>query len=299
MAAVAGINSTSQNDLITPERPGVPFAITGPRAVPTYESLCMMLDFKALGSNVGTLPSYDAAPATEVTTEADEVARASYTTSKKSITGTKIATRALVTDQFTMDSGALGSGSVDEMAANVRNSIDVSALALFSSATNVTDNTGVNLTTALWAAGLALFKAQLPGGLLCFVGSPAQLRDINNDLANNAGGAAINGAGLALFSSGMTDGYIAPYRGVHIFESSNVAQADGSNDVGGFLSIVVGAPGAAPTRSGLAIGVWHGVMAEGIRDPSRFGLDVVVSARVGFQRSNERMLRGMISKRAA
>jgi enhancing lycopene biosynthesis protein 2 len=299
MAVQAGINSTTANDLINAEMIGVPFVIEGPRAIPIYESLAMQIDNSKLTSNVCTIPSWDAAPATEVTAETDEVVSVNYTTSKKSITGTMVSTRALVSDQFTMDSGQLGSGSVDEMAANVRDRIDVITLALFGTASNISDNTGVNLTTALFAAALALFKAQKPGGIMCFLGSPAQLRDINTDLANNAGGAQINGAGLALFTNGMTDGYIAQYRGVAIFESSNVAAADGANDVGGFLSIIAGQPGAAPTRSGLALGVWHGIKAEGLRAPHRFGLDVTVAARVGVGRSNERMIRGVISKRAA
>ena len=91
----------------------------------------------------------------------------------------------------------------------------------------------------------------------------------------------------------------SPPRLLQIFESGNVAQNDGANDVGGFLSIVAGAPGSAPSRSGLAIGLWRPIEAEGVRVPSRHGLDTTVGARVGFQRANERMLRGMISKRAA
>jgi len=299
MATVVGFNSTSNNDLITPTRPGIPYAISAPRATPIYESIGWILDFSKLGSNVGTLPSRDAAPATEVTAETDEVVRASYTTSGKSITGTMIATTGLVSDQYTMDSGALGSGTVDEMAANVRDAIDIVVLALFATASNLTDNSNVNMTTALWAAGLALFKAQKPGGIMCYIGSPSQNRDLINDLANNAGGSQIQSAGLQIFTSGVTDGYIGPYRGVQIFESSNVAAADGSNDVGGFVSVVAGSPGATPSRSGLAIGVWHGVQAEEDRQAKRFGTDVVVAARVGFSRSNERFLRGMISKRAA
>lgn len=297
MAAVDGFTSTSQNDLIAPSRP-IPFVIAAPRATPIYDALAWQIDMSQNMSNVGTLPSRDAAPATSNgVTETDEVARASYTTSGKSITGQMIATRGIVSDQFTMDSGELGSGTVDEMGANVRNTIDVLTLALFATAANMTDNTGVNMTTALWAAGLALFKAQKPGGIMCYIGSPAQNRDIDNDLANNAGGAQIQGAGLEIFTSGMVDGYKGMYRGVAIFESSNVAEADGSNDVGGFLSIVPGPNG--PVRSGLAIGVWSGVQARGKYEPERFGEDVVVAARVGFSRSVERMVRGMISKRAA
>ena len=299
MAAQAGINSTTANDAINATQIGVPFIIEGPRATPLYESLAMILDFKNLGSNVGTIPSWDAAPATEETAESDEVVLVNYTTSGKSITGVWVSTRAMITDQFVQDSGALSSGSVDEMAANVRNTIDVEALELFKTASNITDNSNVNMTIALWAAGLALYKAQKPGGIACFIGSPAQLRDINNDLANTAGGQQVATAGLAIFTSNMTDGYLGPYRGVQIFESGNVAAADGSNDVGGFLSIVAGAPGSAPSRSGLAIGMWRPMEAEGVRVPSRHGLDTTVGARVGFARANERMLRGMISKRAA
>ena len=90
MAAQAGINSTTANDAINATQIGVPFIIEGPRATPLYESLAMILDFKNLGSNVGTIPSWDAAPATEETAESDEVVLVNYTTSGKSITGAAI-----------------------------------------------------------------------------------------------------------------------------------------------------------------------------------------------------------------
>lgn len=298
MAVQAGINSTTANDLIHSSGI-VPFVITAPRATPIYEALAMQLDFVALGSNVGDIPAWDAAPATEETTEGDEVASVDYTTSKKSVTGVMISTRSLVTDQFVQDSGALGSTSVDEMGANVRNTIDLEVLELFKTASNISDNTGVNLTIALWMAALAAFKAQKPGSTICFVGSNAQLRDIHADMIAGVGASQIMGAGNGIFSSEVTDGYLGTYHGVNIFESSNVAAADGANDVGGFLAITAGAPGSSPTRSGFALGVWRGIEARGLYRPERHGVDTTVSARVGFARASERMVRGLISKRAA
>lgn len=298
MAVQAGVNSTQANDLISSSGI-VPFVITAPRATPIYEALAMQLDFSSLGSNVGDIPSWDAAPATEETTEGDEVASVNYSTSKKSVTGVMLSTRALVTDQFVQDSGALGSTAVDEFAANIRNTIDLEVLELFKTATNVSDNTGVNLTIALWMASLALMKGQKPGGTICFVGSNAQLRDIHADMIAGVGASQIAGAGNTIFSSDVQDGYLGTYHGVHIFESSNVAQNDGSNDVGGFLAISAGAPGSSPARSGFALGVWRGLEARGLYTPHRHGVDTTVSARVGFARASERMVRGLISKRAA
>lgn len=298
MANQAGVNETTANDLIASS--GIAqFVIAGPRATPIYESLAMQLDLSGLGSNVADIPAWDASPATEETAESDEVTSVDYSTSKKSITGVMLSTRALVTDQFVQDAGSLASTAVDEMTANIRNTIDLEVLELFKTASNKSDNTGVNLTIALWMAALALFKAQKPGGSLCFVGSNAQLRDIHADMIAGAGAGQIGAAGASIFGSTVLDGYLGPYHGVNIFESANVAAADASNDVGGFLAIMAGAPGSSPVRSGLALGVWRGIEAKGLYMPSRHGLDTTVSARVGFTRASERMIRALVSKRAA
>lgn len=294
MATQAGVNETTANDLIAAS--GIAqFVIEGPRASPIYEALAMQIDCSALGSNVCDIPGWDASPATEETAESDEVVSVNYSTSKKSATGVYVSTRALVTDQFTQDSGALGSTSVDEMAANIRNTIDAEVLELFKTASHLSDHTGLNLTIALWQAALALFKAQKPGGTICYVGSHGQLRDFNAAMVAAVGGQQISGAGLSVFSSDVIDGFQGFYQGVAMFESGNAAAADASNNVGGFVSIVAGQPGSAPTRSGLALAVWTGIGAEGVRVPSRHGYDVTASARVGFTRASERMVRGLIS----
>ncbi len=295
MAVQDGINSTTANDAVDPSR-HVDFIIAGPRAVPIFESLAHVLDCKNLGSNVASIPSWDASPATENTTEGDEVASANYTTSPKTATGVMISTRSLITDQWVQDSGALASSAVDEHAANVRNSIDVGVLDLFNTASNASDNTGVALTLALWLAALAAFKAQLPGGTeIAYVGSSGQMRDFYAALIAGAGAAQIMGAGSEIFSRGANAGYLGVYHGVQMFESPNVAANDADNDVGGFVSITAGQPGATPVRSGLVLAVWRGIESRGIYIPHRHGIDTTTSARVGFARGAERLVRGVIS----
>ncbi len=295
MAVQAGINSTTANDVVDPSR-HVEFVIAGPRAVPIYESLAMQIDCSNLGSNVASIPSWNAAPATENTTEGDEVASVDYATSAKTATGVMISTRSLITDQWVQDSGALASSGVDEHAANIRNSIDVGVLDLFNTASNVSDNTGVALTLELWLAALAAFKGQLPGmGEVAFVASAGQMRDFYAALIAGAGAAQIMGAGSDIFSRGANAGYLGVYHGVHMFESANVAANDADNDVGGFVALSAGQPGSAPARSGLALAVWRGIESRGLYTPHRHGIDTTTSARVGFSRTAERLVRGLVS----
>lgn len=295
MAAQEGVNLTTANDAVDPSR-RVPFIITGPRALNIYGSLAMELDCSNLGSPVASIPSWDASPATETTTESDEVASANYTTSAKTATAIMVSTRGLISDQWVQDSGMLASSAVDEMAANIRNTIDVMVLDLFNTASNVSDNTGVALTLELWLAALAAFKGQLPGqGEIAFVASAGQMRDFYAALLAGAGANQIAGAGLDIFTRGANQGYLGLYNGVHMFESSNVAANDADNDVGGFVSLSMGAQGGPPERSGLCLAVWRGVGARGVDVPHRHGFDVTTSARVGFARTTERFVRGVVS----
>lgn len=297
MAVQPGFNSTQINDTILASNIAQ-FIIPTPQATPLYEVLAMQLDLSGNKSNVVDIPSWDAFPATETTIEGDEVVSVNYSTSKKSLTGIKPSTRALITDQAMQDSMLLESDMVGQMVLNIRQTIDIGVLDLFNTATNVSDNTGVNLTITLWMAALAAFKAQKGQGTMCYVGSHNQIRDILKDLKDSAGGQTLGPAGASIFSSQVIDGYRGEYGGVHFFESGNVASNDADNDVGGFI-FVQGTPGSAPTRSGLVLGVWHGVQAMGLYTPHRHGIDTTVSARVGFQRSAEYLVRGLISKKAA
>ena len=296
MAAQAGINETTANDLV-PASGIVQFIIPPPLATPIYEALAMQIDCSRLGSNVADIPGWDTLPATETTAETDEVASVNYSTSKKSATGIMVSTRSLISDQVMQDSGLMTSDQADLMAINVRNTIDVTCLALFTTASNQSDNTGVNLTVALWQAALAAFRAQKIQGQAAFVGSHNQIRDLLSSLSTTVGGQQLGDAASAIFNSSAVDGYRGPYQGVHIFETGNITQADALNDHGGFVCLVPG--GNGPLMSGLALPVWRGIAVRGRDIPERHGYDATASARVGFSRSTERFVRGFISKKAA
>lgn len=299
MAVQAGINSTQINDTILAS--GIAqFIVPTPAAAPLYTALCMVHDCRTLGSNVMDIPSWNAFPATEETTEGEEVTSANYPTSKKSITGVMYSTRALITDQAIQDSTLMQSDMVGQLAANISNTLDVEALGLFVTASNASDNSGVNLTVALWQVALAAFKAQKPGaGEIAFVGSNNQIRDLLKDFVTIAGGQQLGNVAQSVFGSMVIDGYRGPYGGAHIFESSNVSEYDASNDAGGFVQVVSSAPGSPPSMSGLSMGLWSPIQAAGLYTPHRHGIDTTVSARCGFQRTAEHLVRAFISKKAA
>lgn len=298
MAVLAGFNSTQLNDTVLPS--GIAkFVVPTPISSPLYQVLAMVVDNSTLGSNVCDIPQWGAFPTVNTTPEGDESVHSNYPTNKTSMTGVMLDTNALITDQIVMDSMVMESQMVNQMVINLRNEIDKQVLGLFDGATNTSDNTGVNLTLALWRQARAAFRAQKPIGTMCFVGSPNQLRDIIEDMAVVAGGTQLGNAGQTIFSSSVIDGYLGPYQGVHIFESANVPEADASNDVGGFVAVTSSGPTSPPSLSGFALGIWQPIQIEDIRAPSRHGLDTTVSARVGFVRAAEYLVRAVISKKAA
>lgn len=291
MAVQAGINSTQINDTILASGIAT-FVVPTPASTPLYDILCMQHNCTSLGSNVLDIPSWNDFPATEETTEGEETASANYATSKKSITGVMYSTRALITDQAIQDSTLMQSDMVGQMAGNISNTLDQEALGLFVGASFAVDNSGVNLTIALWQAALAAFRAKRPRGEIAFIGSTNQMRDFMKDLIVVGGAAPVAGSANQVFQSMNIDGYRQAWGGVHLFESANIQEADASNDNGGFVAL-------SPTLKGFSMGVWSGIQANGLYTPHRHGYDTVVSARAGFARTAEYLVYGFISKKAA
>lgn len=307
---MAGFNTTQMAGAIADSTVS-PFIVPAPASAATYPLLVKMFDCTANKSN-GTLdvPYWGARPqVTKNLAEGTAGTPANYDlTGKTSIIAGMLDTTADITDQVIQDSGLLQSDMVNEMFENLYETIDKEVLGLFDGATNTSDHTGVNLTLALWFADRALFRAQKPRGQMVFVGSGNQLRDIQLALVNSAGGQQIAGAGNSIFESGVIDGYIGTYNGVAIIESGNVVEADASNDVGGFLGVVGSSTAAtAPGEpavvgvefSGFGMGVWQPAQVESIRAPRKHGFEATVSARLGFKRIAEYMIRAVISKKAA
>lgn len=298
MAVQPGMNTGTLTETINPSAVAG-FVIPTPAASPLYPVLCQQFDCTNLKATSYVVPRWDNFPSTEEQTEADEYTSVNYSTSKVTFTAVDPGTRALITDQVIMDSAALTqSDMVAQMIANLRNTLDQMGLEVFKTATNMSDNTGVNLTLELWQDALFAYRAQKPLGEVAFVGSNAQIRDLLKDMVTGAGAQQIAGAGATLFNSMKVDGYHAPYAGVHIFESANVAQADASNDVGGFVSLVLGG-GGPPSLSGIGVAIWQDITATGVYVPHRKGYDATVTCRVDFKEVAPFLLRGFISKRAA
>lgn len=296
MAALAGMNTTNLAGTI-PASAIANFVVPTPAASPLFDALAWQADCSGIKSGTLDVPSWDAFPTVANQTEADEYALTNSTTSKKSFVAVDPGIRHLITDQVIQDSTLMQSQMVLQMAAGVRDHIDKQVLGLFKTASNQSDNTGVNLTLSLLQAALAAFKAQKPQGAICLVLSNNQVRDLMAQLVTSTASPFVQGAGLEVFNAGVVDGYLGKWGGIHIYESSNVSENDGANDVGGFVAVTPGGESAA--LSGLGLAIWHPIQAPGVYVPSRKGYDVTCSARVGYQRVAEHLVRGFISKKAA
>jgi hypothetical protein len=301
VAAQAGMNTGTLAETVAAS--GIAnFIIPTPAASPLFDALAWQKDVSGIKSGVYDVPSWDAFPSASNQTEADEFALSNFTTGKKSFTAVDPGLRALITDQVVQDSTLMQSDMVDQMAAALRDHLDKQVLNLFVAATNVSDNSDVNLSLALLQSSLASFKAQKPRGAICFVGSNNQIRDLLLALQTAAASPFLQGSGNEVFNSENVDGYRGKWGGIHVFESANIQQADADNDAGGFVAVTAAAAGselAAPSLSGLGLAIWAKIEAKGVYVPSRKGFDVTCSARVGYQRVAEYLCRSFFSKKTA
>lgn len=305
---MAGFNTTQMAGAIAASNISQ-FIVPTPSSSPIYALLVKQFDCLNNKSATHDVPYWGARPNVATLGEGVLGTTANYDlTGKTSIVAGMLDTTADITDQVIQDSGLMQSDMVAEMFDNLYETIDKEVLELFNGATNTSDHTGVNLTLALWFADRALFRAQKPRGQMVYVGSGNQLRDIQLALVNSAGGQQINGAGNPIFQSGVIDGFLGIYNGVAIVESGNVAESDASNDVGGFLGVMgsmspattPGEPDSANVEfSGFGMGVWQPAQVETSRNSRKHCFEATVSARLGFKRIAEFMIRAVVSKKAA
>lgn len=301
MAAQAGFNTTQADAAILASNISKYYVPTA-RANVLYPLIAYLPDLRDNRSEKHDIPQWGALATPANQTETDEYAFTNIPlTAKKTITAVDPGLRGMISDQAVMDTGMMSSGSVNQHIEALRQHIDRQMFDLNNSATNVEDNTGDVLTLELWLNGLANFKKQKPLGEICFVGSNDQINHFIQELQASGGSPLIQGAGGEVFAgAGLRyDGYRGMYAGVRIFESSNVQEADASNDAGAFFTVQPGAGPSGETLSPYAIGIWQGIYAEGVRVPSRKGEDVTVSSRVGWQITTNDWLRAFISAKAA
>lgn len=311
MATIAGFNTTSANDLVPTEWINK-FVI--PPANHTRISEALAWIAPAMSGAAHKWPRWDAVAVTGTHTETDELTAQSYTTSVESVTGAVVGTYAFSSDQLQATSGqAPPEVQIFNMAEELRNRIDKDVLATFVSATNVSDNSGSNLSLDLWETALAAYMSQNPlGPRHAFIGSGNQIRDFRKAIRQAGGAALVMQAGLEVFNGKPNQGYIGTYQGIEIYQG-NTTQADATNDAGGFTSCsAMGAwtggtsldgGGQYQVYSGLGVAMWRlrnfGVNLETQRTPERVGLKLVASAMYGASVTADHLVRAFFSKKAA
>ena len=311
MAALNGFNTTSDNDLVRTESINK-FVIPPANFVRVYEAISW------IAPAVGTAhkwPRWDAVAITGTHSESDELSSTSYPTSVESVNGAVVGTFAFASDQLAAASGmAPIEVQVANMVEEMRNRIDKDVLATFGGATNLSDNTGSNLSLDLWETALAAFMAQKPlGPRFAFVGSTNQIRDLRKAIRSSGNGGLIMGAGLEVFNGLPNRGYVGTWQGVEIYQG-NTTQSDADNDAGGFVSCAemgvwtggadLASGGEYQVHSGVGVAMWalrgqYGISAEAEREAQRIGTKLVASAMYGAAITADHLVRGFISKKAA
>lgn len=299
MPALNGINTTTIAETIPTEKIAG-LVIPAPNYIRVYEAITWQMP--ASGTKA-VFPAWDAVAVTGTQTESDEFSATNIGTSAEEISPAMVGLRAFISDQQALEGSVLTlDAQIAKIADEVRNRVDKDVLALFASASNVSDYTGTNLDLDLFDAALAAFIAQKPSWQrTVFVGSVNQIRDLRKAIRNSSGGSLVMGAGLEVFNGMPNAGYVGTWQGCEIYQG-NVAQADASNDVGGFVSCAPlgssGPMGVMP-GSGLGLAVWQGLTPEAERIAARRGTDVVVSSYYGAGVTADHNVRAFISKKAA
>lgn len=300
MVALAGINTTTVAETIPTEGKS-PLIIPPPTLMRIYEALAWQAP--ATGGTFD-FPRWDAVTVTGSQTEADEFTAHDYATSKATATPAMVGDRGFVADQVALEGSSVTTeDGVARIAEAVRDRLDKDVLALFVTATNASDNTGVNLDLDLFDAALAAFFAQKPTfRRIAFVGSTNQIRDLRKAIRQSGNGGLIVGSGNEVFNGMPLNGFCGMWQGVEIWQG-NTTEADASNDAGGFCACAplgTSSPAGILPGSGLGLAVWgSGLFAEGVRVPSRRGYDATVSIYCGTARTAEHNARAFISKKAA
>lgn len=313
MVALNGFNTSTDNDLVATETINQ-YVIPEPTYTRVYEAITWIVP--AMPAAAYKWPRWDAPSAEPAThTESDEFSAANYGTSVESTSGAIVGTYAFASDQLQATSSAAPVAvQIDRMVEKMRDKIDLDVLALFVGATNVSDNSGSNLSLDLWETALAAFMAQkVQGPRFAFVGSSNQIRDFRKAVRAAGGAAMVSQAGLEVFNGLPNAGYIGTYMGIEIYQG-NVTQADGTNDAGGFVSCAsagswLGANtfdqgGQYQAGSGLGLAMWRlrgifGISPEAMRTPERQGVKLVASAMYGASVTADHLVRGFFSKKAA
>jgi hypothetical protein len=311
MAAISGFNTTSNNDLVPTESIN-PYVIPAANFIRVYEAITWAAPARGTAHK---WPRYDAVAVTGTHTEADSLSATSYPTSVESVNGAVVGTYAFASDQLAAASGmAPIETQIANMTEELRNRINRDILATFGGASNLTDNSGSNLSLDNWETALAAFYAQKPlGPRFAFVGSTNQIRDLRKAIRSSGNGGLIMGAGLEVFNGLPNRGYVGTWQGVEIYQG-DTTEYDASNDAGGFVSCAEMGVWTGPedysqggqyqVGCGLGLALWplrgtYGISARAQELVENVGTKLVASAMYGAAITADHLVRGFVSKKAA
>lgn len=283
MAANAGFNKTSQNDLV--QGVDIEQIILGMgRQARVFQDIAMIKE--QVMAPTWRIVKSDLITSNSTLAEADEAAHTSFTTDSVEITPSVYAVRSHVSLELQQDAAvdALAK-AIQDHASVILDAIDTNVLANISSATNTTDHTGASLDKSKFQAAYLLFKKQARDpGELAFVGSYRQIHEIINAYGDAAGAAMGRMDVTAAVGSNPSQAYRQTIAGVHLFEA--LVPDSGGADVSGAFMVL---------QRALALGFW--VMLDyKLSDPAgRLGVDLLTFSRYGTGIANQANLREVIS----
>lgn len=290
MAAVAGFNSTSANDLIKTE--GIAAVILAANETPRiFSSIAYVLDASANGAPTLRIVRWDSINVPSgVKTETDEADYTSFTTSKADVTSGVVIVRSLLSDELAQDASMTPEGGLARQLVAMSKRMDSDVLGLITSATNTSDSTGSAITLDLWEAARSAYLAQNPvigaSGFHSFVSTPQVISKFQSLLRQAGGAGLVAAAGAMIFNKAPMAEYAGEYQGFQFFQGAAPAN-DADNTSSAFL--------AAGDQGALAMGIWWAARPELIRVPGRTGTELVTSSRYGVTVSNQSNLREFIT----
>ncbi len=286
MAANAGFNKTSQNDLV--EGVQIDQIILGMNTQPRVYQDIAWLNMKV------TKPTWRIARNDLITVnatlaEADEASFTSFTTSGTEITPSVYPVRSHVSFELQQDAALdVLQKAIADHAEVILNAIDANVLANISSATNTSDHNGEALDKAKFEAAALAFKKQKPNpGAIVFAGGYKQVADVLGAFGDAGGsvyavpGVVSNAVAAKQDSSIYYRGTVA---GIELYEAA--VPASGGSDVSGAFMV----KGRA-----LALGFWE-LLNFKLTDPAgRIGVELMTFSRYGTGIASQANLREVIS----
>lgn len=286
MAANAGFNKTSHNDLI--EGVQIDEVI---KQMSRQARAYQLFAYTKMGlvKDTWRIVRNDLVESTATLAESDEAAFTSFTTSAVNITPAVYPVRSHLSLELQDDAAIdiVTKARVDHGEV-IMNGIDTIALATFADAASPTNHTGVSLDLTKFRAALLTFQKQNPNpGPVGFVGSYKQIDDLLGSVVTSAAPVYSNpqlggGAAGAPIDSGNV--YRGPLLGVEMFQAA-VPASGGTDAIGAFM--VLGQT--------VAVGFWKLLESRLDNANGRTGVELFSYARYGVGLTSQANIRGVIS----